>query len=97
MQKWIVNPKTPRPCPMAFEGIRKAAVEKWEYKAIGEEDILQWVRAGCPDLQGALLKAASREPPVPGQGVVDPRVFVDQLLGAGIFLSSGKSGQAVLA
>ena len=90
MLKWIVNPVTPQPCPWAFEGIRKAAAENWGGNAIGEEDILQWVCAGCPDSQGVLLKAAASDLAVSGQGVVDPRPFVDQLLEAGIFLRSGR-------
>ena len=87
---WIVNPSTPRPCPRAFENIRKVAAEKWGDNAIGEEDILQWVRDGCPNSQGALLKVATRDPPVPAQGVVDPHLFVDQLLQARIFLNAGE-------
>ena len=88
MTKWIVNPKTPRPCPILFECIREVAVEKWGDMTICEVDILHWVRAGCPDSGGALLNAATRQPPLPGQGIADPRLFVNQLLEVGVFLTS---------
>lgn len=94
MPKWIVNPATPRPCPMRLESIREAAEEKWRDTAIDEVDIFNWVCAGCPNLRGTLLNAATREPPLPGQGVADPSLFVDQLLDVGIFLTYGKFDQA---
>ena len=88
MPKWIVNPRTPRPCPIHFESIRKVAVEKWGDTTICEVDIFNWVCAGCPNSQGALLNAATREPPLPGQGIADPGLFVDRLLEVGVFLTS---------
>ena len=87
MPKWIVNPETPRPCPIPFESIREVAMERWGDVAIDERDIFRWVCSGCPNSQGALLSAKTKDPPVPGQGVTDSHLFVNQLFEAGIFLS----------
>lgn len=84
-----VNPMTPGPprgCPRAFEAIREKAREKWGHADITTAAILEWVRGGCPDENGVLLKPATKQPPIAGQGSMEPQRFVEQLLEYQVFV-----------
>lgn len=69
-----------------FEDIREAAFARWGETPISQENILQWVCAGCPNEAGYCLSAATHQPPIPGQGQSDPDAFVTQLLNSGVFI-----------
>lgn len=86
-ERWIANPQIPRiPFPHRFELIRQAALARWGETPIPQEEILDWVRAGCPDAAGSLLNAATHQPPIAGQGQNHPGAFVTHLFRHGAFL-----------
>lgn len=83
---WGVNPEMPRPFPRQLESIRVAAMERWGNASISQADILMWIYEGCPDAQNALLSAATRQPPIPGQGEIAPEAYADTLFKCEVFL-----------
>ena len=87
-ERWMVNPEMPRPFPLKLESIRMVAMERWGNAPIPQSDILLWVYEGCPDAKGVLLNAATRQPPVPGQGEIAPEAFADTLFMRGVFLTA---------
>ena len=84
--RWIANPDMPKPFPRRFDLIRQAALARWGEAPISQDDILQWVCAGCPDAAGSLLNVATHQPPIAGQAQNDPGAFVTALLSCGAFL-----------
>ena len=85
-ERWIANPEMPKPFPLKLESIRRAAVERWGDAPILEDEILLWVYAGCPDAADVCLNVATRQPPVPGQGEMNPEAFMTVLFKRGVFL-----------
>lgn len=76
----------PKPFPIRFEPIRKAALARWGEAPLPQNEILQWVRAGRPDEAGSLLNAQTRQTPIAGQGQNDPGKFMADLFRRGAFL-----------
>ena len=85
-ERSVTNPDMPKPFPLRFEIIRKAALARWGETPISQDEIFQWVCAGCPDTSNALLNAATHQPAVPGQAQIDPGAFVTELFRLGAFL-----------
>ena len=85
-ERWIANPEMPKPFPLKLESIRRAAVERWGDAPILEDEFLLWVYAGCPDAADVCLNVATRQPPVPGQGEMNPEAFMTALFKRGVFL-----------
>ena len=87
-ERWIANPDMPRPFPLQFEPIRKAALAKWGEAPILQDEILQWICVGCPDAEGSLLNAITHQPPIAGQGQSDPSKFMTSLFKSGAFVAA---------
>lgn len=85
-ERWIANPRMPRPFPIRFEQIRKAALARWGEAPTPQDEILQWICAGCPDAAGSLLNVTTHQPPIPGQGRNDAGNFMADLFRRGAFL-----------
>ena len=84
--QWVTNSQMPKPFPPRFEPIRMAALAHWGQTPITQDEILQWICAGCPDAAGSLLNVTTRQPPVAGQGQDDPGAFMTRLFRCGVFL-----------
>lgn len=85
-ERWVANPEMPKPFTLRLDSIRKAALERWGKAPISQDEILRWVRDGCPDAAGSLLNVTTRQPPIAGQGQNDPDKFLTDLLKRGAFL-----------
>lgn len=84
--RWIANPRTPKPCPIAFEGLRQEAQELWGDSLITREALVEWARAGCPNAAGTLSNPETKQPHLAGHAQTDPEMFVEQLIKTGIFV-----------